>query len=187
MRFDRFTSRSGSALILGTVLAGCAATAQTITEFPITTANSEPVGITVGPDDNLWFTEFGVGKIGRITTSGTVTEFPAAGNPQFIVVGSDNNLWFPEQTVHKIGRMTPSGGFTDFSIPTPGGLIGIAAGSDGNVWFCEASDQQDRPYHARRNRHGIPGSVRRPSRADRRWTGRQSLVHGTRTPARSPG
>ena len=83
--------------------------AQTITEFPVMTAGSQPVGITAGPDGNLWFTEFGVGKIGRITTAGTVTEFPAAGNPQLITVGSDGNLWFTEQTVYKIGRMTTAG------------------------------------------------------------------------------
>ena len=134
MRLKRL---SLSLALLGACLAG-AARAQTITEFPIPTANTDPVGITAGPDGNLWFTEFSVGKIGRITTSGTVTEFPAAGNPQFITVGSDGNLWFPEQTTFKIGRMTTAGGFTDFPIITPGGLVGIAAGSDGNLWFTEA-------------------------------------------------
>lgn len=43
--------------------------AQTITEFPIPTANGEPFGITAGPDGALWFAE-GVGQIGRITTAG---------------------------------------------------------------------------------------------------------------------
>jgi hypothetical protein len=42
-----------------------------ITEFTVPTAGSEPFGITVGPDRNLWFTEsaFLANKIGRITTS----------------------------------------------------------------------------------------------------------------------
>ena len=35
----------------------------------IPTASSRPEGITSGPDGNLWFTEEGGGKIGRITTS----------------------------------------------------------------------------------------------------------------------
>ncbi len=38
-----------------------------ITEFPVPTASSAPRGIAAGPDVNLWFTEFGVNKIGRIT------------------------------------------------------------------------------------------------------------------------
>jgi len=35
-----------------------------------------PIGITAGPDGNLWFTEMVAGKVGRITTAGVVTEFP---------------------------------------------------------------------------------------------------------------
>jgi virginiamycin B lyase len=38
--------------------------------------NSDPEGITAGPDGNLWFTEFTGNRIGRITPAGTVTEFP---------------------------------------------------------------------------------------------------------------
>jgi len=142
MRFELPDALSRSAALVALVAAclSAAAHAQVITEFPIPTANTEPVGIAPGPDGNLWFTEFFVGKIGRITTSGTVTEFPAAGNPQFIVAGSDGNLWFPEQTTQKIGRMTTAGGFTDFPILTPGGLVGIAAGPDGNLWFTEADN-----------------------------------------------
>jgi streptogramin lyase len=137
MRFDR---RTGVGLVFCGSLAAFAASAQTISEFPVTTANSEPVGITVGPDNNLWFTEFGVGQIGRITTGGTVNEFTAAGNPQLIVVGSDGNLWFPETTVNRIGHMSTSGSFGDFPvISADPGLVGIAAGSDGNLWFCEAT------------------------------------------------
>ena len=32
-------------------------------------------GITVGPDGNLWFTEYDGNKIGKITTGGTITEY----------------------------------------------------------------------------------------------------------------
>jgi streptogramin lyase len=45
-----------------------------ITEFAILTAGSLPVGITSGPDGNLWFTESGGNQIGRIT--------PAAPSPR---------------------------------------------------------------------------------------------------------
>ena len=140
MRFSRWTSRIGAAFLLYGGLAVSAVSAQTITDFPITTADSEAGGITAGPDGNLWFTEFGVGKIGRITTGGTVTEFPAAagGNPQFIVVGSDGNLWFTQTTVDRIGHMTTSGSFGDFPVLSSGAsLVGIAPGSDGNLWFVE--------------------------------------------------
>jgi hypothetical protein len=35
-----------------------AASIDTITEFPIPTSYSDPIGITAGPDGNLWFTEY---------------------------------------------------------------------------------------------------------------------------------
>jgi streptogramin lyase len=34
-----------------------------------------PFDVAAGPDGNLWFTEFGSDKIGRITPTGTITEF----------------------------------------------------------------------------------------------------------------
>jgi virginiamycin B lyase len=35
-------------------------------------------GIASGPDGNIWFTWFGAGNIGRMTTSGQLTEFVVA-------------------------------------------------------------------------------------------------------------
>jgi streptogramin lyase len=76
---------------------------------------AHPGGITSGPDGNLWFTEE-TGHIGRITTSGQVTEFalshPPAGvpgsYPRSIVAGPDGNLWFTEGGPYQIGRLDPA-------------------------------------------------------------------------------
>jgi len=82
-----------------------------ITEFPLT--YSWPVGITSGPDGNLWFTEPEVNKIGRITPTGSVQEFAlpttCGGNcaPSEITGGPDGNLWFTENEGNHIGRITP--------------------------------------------------------------------------------
>ena len=43
-------------------------TSGSITEYELP-ANSKPAGITAGPDGNLWFTDRGTSKVGRITTS----------------------------------------------------------------------------------------------------------------------
>ena len=37
----------------------------TVTEFPVPTADALPLGMTLGPDNALWFTERSAGKIGR--------------------------------------------------------------------------------------------------------------------------
>jgi len=112
-----------------------------IIEFPIPTNNSQPHGITSGPDGNLWFTEFVASKIGRITPDGTITEFiPPTSNskPVGIVLGPDGNLWFTEYGVNKIGRITPGGIFTDFILPTAYSYpLDITLGPDGNLWFTE--------------------------------------------------
>jgi streptogramin lyase len=61
-------------VVLAVGVGGAAATPAvgSITEFSLP-FGSAPFGITAGPDGNLWFTESG--KIGRITPSGTITEF----------------------------------------------------------------------------------------------------------------
>ena len=73
-------------------------------------ARSEPAGITAGPDGNVWFTEFGGNRIGRITADGTISEFPvptAAAGLNDITLGPDGNLWFAESTAGQIGRLRP--------------------------------------------------------------------------------
>src|SRR5262249_11556373 len=86
----------------------------------------------------------GMGRIGRITPAGVITEFSVGSNsqPNLITAGPDGNLWFGEfgngQFPGKIGRITPAGAVTEF-----GGLsdevYGVTAGRDGNIWFTESS------------------------------------------------
>src|SRR5438105_12933595 len=89
------------------------ASSPVITEYPIPTANSQPLRITSGPDGNIWFTESNSNpsKIGRITTAGIVTEFPVITSPSAphgITAGPDGNLWFTET-----GGPPPQQGWTD--------------------------------------------------------------------------
>jgi virginiamycin B lyase len=132
------------ALMLVSGWSGTAA-AQTITEYPIPTANSNPSGITTGPDGALWFTEQGANKIGRITTAGAVAEYlipTANSNPGGIITGPDSALWFTEGA-GKIGRITTAGTITEYPLPTSGGFsrppVAITAGPDGALWFTESS------------------------------------------------
>jgi streptogramin lyase len=114
-----------------------------VTQFPIPTADSQPIGITRGPDGNLWFAE--ANAIGRITPAGAVTEFTqglsAGSQPVEITAGPDGNLWFTEGGTDRIGRITPAGVITEFSTgnATGGSVDGITAGPDGNLWFTVES------------------------------------------------
>jgi virginiamycin B lyase len=92
-------------------------------------------------DGNLWFTENQVGAVGRITTSGVITEFALPGYylshvPYGIALGPDSNIWFSDGL--KLSRITPSGGITEFNVL--GGFVAqMTIGPGGNLWFTEAS------------------------------------------------
>lgn len=102
-----------------------------------------PLGITTGPDGALWFTESGVNRIGRVTTSGKVVEYDVPtpdSTPVYITTGSDGALWFTENSGNKIGRVTTAGAFLEYAVPTTkSGPNGITTGSDGALWFTEWS------------------------------------------------
>src|SRR5437588_268553 len=108
------------------------------TVFPVPSGSVDL--IVAGPDGALWFTEYSVDKIGRITRAGAITEFSVGHGPHDIAAGPDGALWFTEYTANRIGRITPSGVFTDYALPTVNGGPGsIAVGSDGALWFTEIS------------------------------------------------
>lgn len=116
----------------------------TITEYSIPTFNSEPVGITTGPDGNLWFTESHGNRIGTITTNGQITEYKlphAKSEPENITAGPDGTLWFTEFSSvygNRIGKITTSGQITEYPLPNSDSAPeGITSGPDGNLWFTE--------------------------------------------------
>ncbi len=131
-----------------------------ITVFPAITRN-EPLGIVTGSDGNLWIAEDGIGNggpgaIGRVTPTGTLTEFalptPSGFNSgaEDITVGPDGNLWFTwtewdsmetGPAAANIGRITTSGTITEFPVSSSGGWppLHITAGPDGNLWFTQGA------------------------------------------------
>ena len=81
-----------------------------ITEFSLgRAAGLCPFDIVAGPDGNLWFTENTVSVLGRITTSGTVTQYTLpTGNsrPEGITDGPGNaSIWWTESSVGQVGNL----------------------------------------------------------------------------------
>ncbi len=111
-------------------------------EFPLPTLDSDPAGIALGPDGNVWFTETAADDVRSITAGGTLSApFPVPtmnGMPSSIVTGPDGNLWFAETAANKIAMMTPAGVVTEFTLPTPNsGPADLVVGNDGKLWFSE--------------------------------------------------
>jgi virginiamycin B lyase len=113
-----------------------------IQEFKIPSGNAQCSTAVAGPDGNIWFTEWGTGKIGRIGTGGGFEEYeignPNAG-PAGITVGADRNLYFSMEGPSAIGKMSTSGKLLGtYSTPTPGAdPLVMAFGQGGLVWFAE--------------------------------------------------
>jgi len=102
----------------------------------------------VGSDGNLWFTEWRGNKIGRITLTGQITEFPvprANAGVEDLALASDGNIYFDEfKSPGSIGRITPAGVITEFALPTQMSQpAGVAPGIGGStIWFCEFAAQK---------------------------------------------
>src|ERR1700685_772195 len=76
----------GVGLFLPTAPAIAAMPLGQIGSYTVPTTDSDPSGITSGPDGNLWFTEFGANQIGMINpTTHAIAEFTLAA-PQVVRV-----------------------------------------------------------------------------------------------------
>jgi len=139
-------------------------TAGVITEFdlPSQADSSEgPRGITSGPDGALWFSS---SYVGRITTSGNLTQFPLQqalsgqilNATESILTGADGALWFgltggpqligrntpPSCSDSALGRITTSGQVSIMALPSPGprgcgATLGLTQGADGVFWVSD--------------------------------------------------
>ena len=115
-------------------------------EGPIKGPGPTPPGpFVAGPDGAMWFVEIAGDNVGRITSDGTISEYPLPSrdrmhaNPEGIAVGSDGAIWFSETLLMRMGRIdVRSHAITEFPIPPyPDGVApaNVTAGRDGAIWF----------------------------------------------------
>jgi virginiamycin B lyase len=121
--------------------------------LPLPTANSVPVGIAVGPNAQLYFTESGANKVGSLYLGSvspleTSILLPSDGgvlpDPYSIVEGPDGNMWVADLGTAAIGRFsTGNSSFVEYPTPTVGAsAYFITAGTDGALWFSESFNGQ---------------------------------------------
>ena len=123
-----------------------------------------PQGIAVGPDSNLWFTERGLNKIGRMTTSGEVWSSrspPATANRGASPPGWDGNFYFTENNAGRVARITTEESSPSSARRSPArSRIHHARSRWRNVVHRERR-QSPRPHRARRPDHQIRSARRR--------------------------
>lgn len=114
-----------------------------ITMFDTPTAFALPWSIAWNAHSSyVWFTERGIGKIGRISPSGAITEFtvPGAVSLGSIALGADGTPWFTDDV--KIAHMSATGAVTEYSLGTTsygGSPRELSLGPDGNIWFIRSA------------------------------------------------
>jgi virginiamycin B lyase len=126
-------------------------------ECTVPSWQAQPYHLVVGPDGNLWFTEYdgGIARLNRPTganpTCATVSfnEYAtptSKSNPIDIIVGpkcksTDGmaGLWFTESGRGKLGCSDVTGNITEYALGNGVSPFGLVLGADGNIWFTEPS------------------------------------------------
>jgi streptogramin lyase len=75
--------------------------------------NMSYTGMALGPDGNVWFTEYGF--IGKITTGGTITDYAYSDSNTAnyyggVTTGPDGNVWVTEYNDQQIDKVIPGTG-----------------------------------------------------------------------------
>jgi streptogramin lyase len=134
--------------------------AKPVKEFDLETSASYPAGITVGSDNNIWFTQIGAGEnaLGRVTTDGDYDMFPipvpAGADPGAfgghmigdVVTGPDGDIWASPDSLGTVGvvrHIDPAtGDVSEFELPTnPGIGSKIAVGPDDALWLTSQTNE----------------------------------------------
>jgi streptogramin lyase len=102
-------------------------------------AGSKPLALSVAGED-LWFSDAGAHRIGKITLQGNVSEFstvsPNSG-PRSLITGPDGNIWFVESSVSAIGRVTMKGEVSEFKLRHPDASPRGVVSANGDLWFTQ--------------------------------------------------
>ena len=109
--------------------------------YALPVADSDPTGVALGPDGNVWFTENATADVRNVTAEGLVSSPAAASTssamPTGIVNGPDGNLWYAETGADKIARLTPAGVLTEFPVTAGSEPVDLVVGNDGELYFTE--------------------------------------------------
>jgi len=119
------------------VPASAAVAAPTITEFPVSPVDANPLGIAGLSNGTLLFAQGSKNAFGISTQTGSMYSISTLSGPPAGVALSDGYAWMTEPGANRIARVDAFGLATEFSLPGGSNPQGITAGPDGNVWFTE--------------------------------------------------
>lgn len=120
------------------IATGHVSTAQWIDVKTYAAPYGTATAITAGPDGALWFLGPETNTIGRITTTGEMTQYVVPNANTYlndIASGPDGALWFTAASA--IGRITTAGLITEFPVGFGSSPHSLSWGPDGALWFTD--------------------------------------------------
>jgi streptogramin lyase len=113
---------------------GTATTAGVLSSYALP-GGSEALRIAPGVEGDMWYTERGTHKVGKMTTAGTVkAEYSLSEGPNGgITAGPDGNMWMTAGS--SIVRMTPTGELKWYPLAKESLPFEIAQGPDQTLWY----------------------------------------------------
>ncbi|HEY9179462.1 MAG TPA: hypothetical protein VIO32_02005 [Candidatus Baltobacteraceae bacterium] len=97
-------------------------------------ASNESYGIANAADGSVWYTQWYNGAVGRMTTSGSNSNYTFSGTPYGIALGPDGNFWVPDHANNQIDVLS-STGTAVASYPVSYTPMNVAKGPDNNLWI----------------------------------------------------
>jgi streptogramin lyase len=112
-----------------------------LTDRTAATGTSRPGSLAVAPDGNVWFSDPGDDKIGRVdATTGTITQIGTGlDHPAGLAVAANGNVWAVELGFPGSLDCVTGGVVTRNLLGYGGTPSVVAVASDGTIWFGDGS------------------------------------------------
>jgi virginiamycin B lyase len=111
-----------------------------ISQFSLGSGTHTPTSLVTDSNGTLWFIDTATNQLGKVTTSGVVTEFTAPVGFYYTGLASAYGVIWATQSNGKIAKLASDGTSTVYTVSTSGdSLTSPTGGWDGNVWFIDAA------------------------------------------------
>jgi virginiamycin B lyase len=103
--------------------------------FDLGAPASRPSVVVAGPDDAVWFTRNGDGRVGRLGYDGALSSYEVGGAPYGLCVGPDGALWTTLMDSDSVARVGIDGAVTTYPIGVAGAFPAMITTFAGDLWF----------------------------------------------------